>query len=124
MKQTINSIDYIESRETIVHACGHKGRVVSRCAEAYRQRYCDKCSEALPKPSECLRRFMSEHNNVDDFGPMLGPIGAVIYARQNYFNLRGMLAWSGTESMHDAIDEMEPSRKVTLYIERFAEAGL
>lgn len=116
--------DYMEETETIVHACGHKGRIVSRCAEAYRKRYCSECAKSLPKPSDCLRRFMTEHNDVDHFGPMLGPIGAVIYARQSYFGLSGMLAWSGTEAMHDAIDGFEPTRQVTPYIQRFTEAGL
>lgn len=109
---------------SVVHACGHVENVVERCVEAYRKRYCSECAKSLPKPSECLRRFMAEHNNVDHFGPMLGPIGAVIYARQSYFGLSGMLAWSGSEAMHDAIEGMEASRAVTPYIERFASAGL
>lgn len=116
--------EYMEPRETIIHACGHKGRVVSRCAEAYRQRYCNNCAKLLPKPSECLRRFMAEHGNVDHFGPMLGPIGAVIYARQSYFGLQGLLAWSGTEGMHEAIDDFQPTRQVIPYIKQFEAAGL
>lgn len=115
---------YDEPAETITYVCGHRGEIVSRCADAYRKRCCDECAKEMPKPSECLRRFMAEHGNVDHFGPMLGPIGAVIYARQNYFGLRGLLAWSGSESMHEAIEGFEPTRAVTPYIQRFTEAGL
>lgn len=67
---------------------------------------------------------MTEHGDVDNFGPMLGPVGAVVYARQSYFGISGMLAWSGSEAMHDAIEGMEASRAVTPYIEKFTEAGL
>ena len=117
--------DYTEPIVTVVHFCGHRENVVMRCAEAYRKRYCSDCARTLlPKPSDCLRRFMSEHGDVDHFGPMLGPIGAVIYARQNYFGFGGMLAWSGTEAMHEAIEGFEPTRAVTPYIQRFTGAGL
>src|SRR5689334_14483705 len=115
-RKAMTTTDYMEPRETIIHACGHKSRVVSRCAQAYRERCCDECAlNTLPKPSECLRRFMAEQGGVDDFGPMLGPIGAVIYVRQRYFGISGMLAWSGDEAMHRAIGEFEPTRRVTPY---------
>lgn len=112
-----------EPTEVVIHFCGHGEQVVSRCAVAYQRRYCSNCALMLPKPSDCLRRFMGEHGNVDHFGPMLGPIGAVIYARQTYFNLSGMLAWSGSEAMHEAIVNFEPTRQVTPYIQRFAAVG-
>lgn len=115
---------YNEPAEPVVHACGHTEQVVSRCASAYQKRYCSECAKALPKPSDCLRRFMAEHNDADHFGPMLGPVGAIIYARQSYFGISGMLAWSGSEAMFDAVEGIEPSRTVTPYIERFTEVGL
>lgn len=114
-----------EPTTAMTFACGHDGEVVERCANAYRYRYCPECSiTQLPKPSECLRRFVTEHNGNDHFGPMLGPIGAVIYARQSYYGIHSKLAWSGTEAMHDAIEGIEPTRTVTPYIQRFVEAGL
>jgi hypothetical protein len=113
-----------EPEVTVTHFCGHVGTVIERCASAYTKRYCPDCTATLPKPSECLQRFMLEHNGTDHFGPMLGPVGAVIYARQSYFGISGMLAWSGSELMFEVIDGIEPTKTVTPYIQRFTEAGL
>jgi hypothetical protein len=112
-----------EREVTITYVCGHVGRMVERCAEAYRARYCSDCAtKLLPKPSECLARFIAEKGN--HLGPMLGPIGAVIYARQSWYNAPGMLAWSGSEAMHDALSEFEPTRAVRPYVELFQGVGL
>jgi hypothetical protein len=78
----------------------------------------------LPKPSACLREFLSASKFGDSFGPNLGPIGAVIYVRQGK-GFSGMLAWSGSESMFDALDGISPGcREVTPYIDLFERAGL
>lgn len=107
---------------SITHVCGHKDSVVARCAQAYSQRLCNECAALhLPKPSECLRRFIAEKGN--NFGPMLGPIGAVIYARQSWFGYSGITAWSGTDGLHDALEGFNPTREVQPYVELFAAKG-
>lgn len=111
-----------ESTVTIQFACGHRGEVVERCAQAYQERYCDSCAkEKLPKPSHCLRELMKL--NGDWLGPMLGPVGAVIYIRQREGH-HGMLAWSGSETMLDILDGFESTREISPYIKLFEEAGL
>ena len=112
-----------EPTQIVIYICGHSGSVVERCANAYRARYCDDCAGVkLPKPSECLRAFLDAKG--DHFGSMLGPIGAVIYARQCWFGASGMLAWSGTDALHNALEGFEPTRRVKPYIDLFIGKGL
>lgn len=129
---------------TITYACGHIGEVPQRCAESSRKYVCDACSLVVfPKPSECLKLFLERNNrNVqpdkiilnrsdtwgDWLGPNLGPIGAVIYVRQNLEKFGRVKVdadgWSGTGPMHDALEGFEADRRVTPYIARFEECGL
>jgi len=90
-------------------------------------RYCEVCAlTKLAKPSDCLREFLKQSDNGDWLGPMLGPVGAVIYVRQSYHKIETSLAWSGTEAMLDALEGFKPKRywAITPYIRRFARRGL
>jgi len=106
----------------ITFACGHPGETVKRCAESYRERWCDDCARAkMPQAVECLRELMQK--NGDWLGPNLGPIGAVIYVRQCR-GFQGIVAWSGLDWMFDALEGVEPTRKITPYIELFEKIEL
>jgi hypothetical protein len=79
-------------------------------------KHADECAKKMPQPVECFGELMQK--NGDWLGPNLGPIGAVIYIRQQH-RFSGMVSWSGLDWMFDALDAIEATRKISPYIELF-----